>query len=92
MGEYADEIVDSMIDGWRGCRDFGRRLRPRPKKQITCNYCGEHPLYWMMHNDAWRLHSYDAVNKQYVLHQCNWQPRRDSNPLLMLERHLSYTR
>lgn len=56
MGEYADMIVDDMIDSWDG--SAGPR-RPRQRAWIkTCAYCGETDLRWgNVPGGNWRLHT-----------------------------------
>ena len=67
VGEQADYIINSMIDG---CWDFsgyhnGRRTRA-PAQRVTCDHCGEDDLRWGdVKGGAWRLHTTDGE-----LHVC----------------------
>lgn len=66
MGEQADFLIDSMIDGWRGFRDFMPRARRAPTR-VTCRKCGHPDLRWQnVKGGAWRLHEKDST-----LHSCD---------------------
>lgn len=62
MGEYADAIIDRMIESWSRLP----RLRRRGPRKITCRYCGEPDLRWRnVAGGNWRLAKPDGT-----LHVC----------------------
>lgn len=61
MGEYADLLIDQMIDGWENRDEFFSKKRRGPTR-VTCRHCGERDLRWQnIKGGAWRLHTKDGV-------------------------------
>lgn len=66
MGEYADMLIDSMIDGWEQ-PSKQVNLRRRVASRNRCNRCGETNLRWQnVKGGEWRLHTVEGE-----LHTCS---------------------
>lgn len=68
MGEYADALIDSMIDGCWG--PTSGRQRRRRTTRVTCDRCGKTNLRWKnVTGGKWRV-----AEKNGGLHNCNATP------------------
>ena len=66
MGELADEIIDSILDGYDYLDDEDGG-RPPPQ----CRYCGrDHGLFWQQVGEKWQLFE-DRPNGSIRRHECN---------------------
>lgn len=64
MGEYADMLIDSMVDGWT---QSSRPPRRRVASRKRCSRCGEANLRWQnVKGGGWRLHTVEGE-----LHTCS---------------------
>lgn len=69
MGEYADEVVDALINSEESWSI--KRPQSRPKSK-TCKHCGQGGLWWhRLADGSWRLISYsNDTQMRRVLHNC----------------------
>ena len=66
MGELADELIDSILDGYDYLDDEDGS-RPPPQ----CRYCGRsHGLFWQEVGDKWQLFE-DRPHGYIAPHRCN---------------------
>lgn len=48
MGEYADELIDRMIEGW----SIRRRRQTQKARDVSCERCGKPKLRWGLAADG----------------------------------------
>lgn len=66
MGEYADDIIDQIIDA-EGPWHYPIHGRfKRKQKRIVCNRCGTRDLHWVETKQGWRLYTTENFE-----HECN---------------------
>lgn len=71
MGEYADDIIDAIMDD--PTPYYGSsRVSYRPPKAPQCRRCKEKHLTWVETEDGWRLHEMIIQGSRYDLvpHNC----------------------
>lgn len=55
MGDIADWLMDSEMDGWEG--ENGSPWYTRQRKIPRCKYCGSSQVTWSNITGKWRLYT-----------------------------------
>ena len=74
MGQYADDLIDAIMDD-PGAYYFSARKFRKPKIP-TCNKCGQFNLIWQFVENRWVLYEMASTNiYDLVPHNCSLKNR-----------------